>query len=241
MMGVRGVRGALRAQGRAGKGAGAQLTAAASPWQGPATGGRGKPRAAERSGGGAAAAKARAAPAPARLASYLGVGCRRLAVGRGAPAAAREACAPWTEASTSCRWRPAAAARGGEGTASRRRGVSAVARGGGGKAGGGGDGGDAAGADGADAGGVSSRRSGMGFGFKDGKFEPVKQSDTMRALSELSNQEGRTSNANNLVLDGEMTFDQLDEKVNVYPQVRRRARPVGGPRCPPAENGRADL
>ena len=80
----------------------------------------------------------------------------------------------------------------------------------------------------------------MGFGFKDGNLEPVKQSDTMRALSELSNQEGRTSNANNLVLDGEMTFDQLDEKVNVYPQVRRRAaRPPR--RRPPPKTGRAGL
>lgn len=90
----------------------------------------------------------------------------------------------------------------GASTSCARRGVSLVAR-----------------AD--DRAGGSSRGSGMGFGFKDGNLEPVKQSDTMRALSELSNQEGRVSNANNLVLDGEMTFDQLDEKVNVYPQVRR--------------------
>ena len=47
----------------------------------------------------------------------------------------------------------------------------------------------------------------------------MKESDTMRALSELSNKDGRRSNANNLVLDDMMGFDQLDAKVNEYPQV----------------------
>lgn len=37
---------------------------------------------------------------------------------------------------------------------------------------------------------------------------------------EIATKDGRNSTTNNLVLDGDMTFDQLDEKVNVYPQYR---------------------
>ena len=37
--------------------------------------------------------------------------------------------------------------------------------------------------------------------------------------TEIASKDGRNSSTNNLVLDGDMTFDQLDEKVNIYPQV----------------------
>ena len=88
----------------------------------------------------------------------------------------------------------------------------------------GGDGGGSGGSGGEDKSstepGRSSRTAGEGFGYKaDGSFRRVKESDTMRALSELSNKDGRRSNANNLVLDDMMGFDQLDAKVNEYPQV----------------------
>lgn len=70
---------------------------------------------------------------------------------------------------------------------------------------------------------VSSRKGGEGFGYKDGSFRRVKESDTMRALSQLSNKDGRRSNANNLVLDDmNLDFDELDARVNEYPQVRGR-------------------